>query len=150
MGLSPTPSLMHSKKEEKRKEKKREVFNYKFGFTGSTRQIQRPYPWFSSHVFMWCLHEITTIRWCKLVWSNWGNFKVDRINFDLYSNSDQYIICLLNVITEKIFINWSNCRISGLDQVYMIMKPCKQSLLIQFLWVTSFNDKGRKNHMHNG
>ena len=35
MGLSP--SLMHSKKEEKRKEKKREVFNYKFGFTGSTR-----------------------------------------------------------------------------------------------------------------
>ena len=37
MGLSP--SLMHSKKEEKRKEKKREVFNYKFGFTGSTRQI---------------------------------------------------------------------------------------------------------------
>ena len=38
------------------------------------------------HVFIWCLCDIIITRWCKFIWSNWGNIKVERINFDLIYN----------------------------------------------------------------
>ena len=54
--------------------------------------------------YMWCPCDIIISRWSKFIRRNWGNFKVQRINFDLLRKKKKYIYIY-------------TCRTSGLGQV---------------------------------